>query len=90
MGGEKSEHGIVVRKLTGKAAMVSDLAPVAGASPEPKGRDLARSPVSVEEKQRNLEARHVSGRSRGGKKAVEPGSNIRVDRLRRSTGRKLT
>ena len=44
MDGEKSYEGIVVKKLAGKAAMASEPTQyVAGASPDPKGGDLARS-----------------------------------------------
>jgi len=51
MGGWKSYEGIVVNKLAGKATMASESAQhVAGASPDPKGRDLVRSPEPVKEK----------------------------------------
>jgi len=44
MNGEKSEQGIVVKKFTGKVAMVSDLIQVIKRSLNPKGRDSVRSP----------------------------------------------
>jgi hypothetical protein len=49
MDGEKSEQGIVVNKLTGKVAKVSDSISIIERSSYSKGRDSMRSP-SVHEK----------------------------------------
>ncbi len=60
MNGEKSEQGIVVKKLTGKVAMVSDLIQVIKRSLNPKGRDSMRSPsVHGRKKPSYLRIRHV-------------------------------
>lgn len=61
---------------------------VADASPDPKGGDLCEARNRGREAD-HLNHRHVPDRSRGGKKTVEPGSNIRVDRLGCSTKAEL-
>ena len=43
MDGEKSDVGIVVRKLAGKAAKASETARVAVASSDSKGKDLCEA-----------------------------------------------
>lgn len=60
MGGEKSEQGIVVNKLTRNVAKVSDLIRVIKKSLNPKGRDSMRSPsVHGRKKLSYLTIRHV-------------------------------
>lgn len=85
MDGKKSEQGIVVNKLTGKVAKVSDSIFIIEANLIPKRKGFDAKPVCPWKKNKNdFGYRHVPDRSQGGKKAVELRSNRRVDRLGRS------
>jgi hypothetical protein len=84
MNGEKSEQGIVVKKLTGKVAKVSDLILVIKKSPNPKGRDSVRS-LSVHGRRTELSYNTSCLYRNREDKSTESGSNRRVDRMGRST-----
>lgn len=84
MEGEKSDVGIVVRKLAGKAAKASETARVAVASFDSKGKDLCEA---RNHERRTIEGNHVLGRSRGAKKCVDPGNEHKEKPSGASTGR---
>lgn len=86
MEGEKSDVGIVVRKLAGKAAKASETARVAVASFDSKGKDLCEA---RNHERRTIEGNHVLGRSRGAKKCVDPGNEHKEKPSGASTGREL-
>jgi hypothetical protein len=50
-----------VKKPAGKAARAGEPAVLAGAGPDPKGRDLARSPEPVQKKGVEIESARYDG-----------------------------
>lgn len=85
MNGEKSDVGIVTKKLARKAAKVSESAFffIADASTDPKGRDLCEA---RNRGRRVIEGSHVPDRSRGVMKCEEPGNEHKEKPSGASTG----